>query len=151
MHGLVHIFRVSRPPRRLNDYIGPPFSPVDHSPFHLLSTSLNFSQVVLPPLLALSTSGRGARWLICYIASSVVALYLNYLTSPSLFPPLLLVAAVALTFRPQPSRLDSHCWTRLACSRGGWIIGSRLHCHPARLQESVTQNRASSLYLTSAG
>jgi hypothetical protein len=30
------------PPRRLNDYIDPPLSPVDHSPFHLPSTSLNF-------------------------------------------------------------------------------------------------------------
>jgi hypothetical protein len=35
-------FRVWASPRRLNDYIDPP-QPVDHSPSHLPSTSLNFS------------------------------------------------------------------------------------------------------------
>jgi hypothetical protein len=60
----------------------------------------DFSQVALLPLLVMSTSGRGVGWLICYIASSTVALYPDCLTSPSLSLPLLLPAAVALIFRP---------------------------------------------------
>jgi hypothetical protein len=47
-----------------------------------------FSQVALLPLLVLSTSGRWVGWLICYIASSAVALDPDCLTSPCLFPPL---------------------------------------------------------------
>jgi hypothetical protein len=34
---------------------------------------------------------------------------------------------------------------------GGWIVGSRLYCHPTLRQGSVTQNRALALLLTSAG
>jgi hypothetical protein len=43
-----------------------------------------FLKVALLPLLVLSTSGRGIGWLICYIASSAVALYPDFFTSPSL-------------------------------------------------------------------
>jgi hypothetical protein len=46
----------------------------------------NLSQVTHLPLLVLSTSGGEVRWLIYYIASRAVALYLDYLTSPSPFP-----------------------------------------------------------------
>jgi hypothetical protein len=63
----------------------------------------------------------------------------------------LLPAAVALIFSSPTLRPDSHCWLPLACGGGGWVVGSRLHCHPTRHQGSVMQNRASSLLLTSAG
>jgi hypothetical protein len=49
----------------------------------------NFSQVTLLSLLVLSRSGRGVGWLIYYIASSAVAFYPDYFTSPSFpFTPL---------------------------------------------------------------
>jgi hypothetical protein len=49
---------------------------------------------------------EGVGWLISDITSSAVALYPDYLTSPSLFLRFLLPAVVALIFRPQPSRPD---------------------------------------------
>jgi hypothetical protein len=100
-----------------------------------------FSQVTPLPLLVLSTSGRGVGWLICYIASTVVALYPDCLRSPSLFPPLLLPAAVALIFHPEPFGPDLRCWTPLACGGAVGLSDPRLHCHPARGQGSVTQNQ----------
>jgi hypothetical protein len=66
----------------------------------------------------------GVRWLISCITSSAVAFYPDCLTSPSLSSAFLLPAAVALTFRPQPSRPYSHCWIPLACSGRG--LGRRV-------------------------
>jgi len=79
----------------------------------------NFSQVTLLPLLVLSTPGRGVGWPICYIASSAITLYLDYLTSPSLSLHFSSQLPLLLSFAPNPSGQICAVGSPLACGGGG--------------------------------
>src|SRR5947209_555932 len=126
----------------------------------------NSSQVALLSLLVLSTSSWGIG---CYITSSTVALYPDCLTSPSLFPSLHLLAAVALIFSPffsfsfpfpspppptclsflfspLPLRAESECLDRLGFGRGRCNYRLPCPCIPPHPMESVPKTRQSSLF-----